>query len=119
MQSTNALNATGTTQVATLSRDLADVFHAIDAPARATRTPHALSENRLLGAHVPCPNCPAPMTMKEAELFCKNRGKRLPTASEWELAARGTDGRLYPWGNRFEKTRANVIGLPDKEKSSD
>jgi hypothetical protein len=114
VQSTNALNATGTSQVATLSRDLVDVFHAIDAPARATRTPQTLSENRLLGAHVPCPNCPAPMTMKEAELFCKNQGKRLPTASEWELAARGTDGRLYPWGNRFEKTRANVIGLPDK-----
>jgi hypothetical protein len=114
IKSANALNATGTTQVATLSRDLADVIHAIDAPARATRTPQALSENRLLAAHVPCPNCPAPMTMKEAELFCKMQGKRLPTASESELAARGTDGRLYPWGNRFEKTRANVIGLPDK-----
>lgn len=114
IQSADALNATGTTQVATLSRDLADVFHAIDAPARATRTPQALSENRLSAALIPCPNCPAPMTMKEAELFCKKQGKRLPTASEWELAARGTDGRLYPWGNRFEKTRANVSGLPDK-----
>jgi hypothetical protein len=114
IQASNGLAATGLTQVGKLSTDLADVFHIIDAPARATRTPQTLSENRLMAAHIPCPECPAPMTMKEAELFCKKQGKRLPTAEEWELAARGTDGRLYPWGNRFEKTRANVIGLPDK-----
>ena len=114
MQASNGLAATGLTQVGKLSSNLADVFHIIDAPARAARTPQTLSENRLMAAHIPCPECPAPMTMKEAELFCKKQGKRLPTAEEWELAARGTDGRLYPWGNRFEKSRANVVGLPDK-----
>ena len=46
--------------------------------------------------------------LDDAKAYAAWTGKQLPTEAEWQYAAQGNDGRLFPWGDRWDSTLANV-----------
>lgn len=70
--------------------------------ATGWRTPRVLEEMGIEKDELPVVG----VTMEDAEAYARWKGKRLPTAIEWQSAARGRTGRAYPWGMGFEVVEA-------------
>lgn len=64
------------------------------------------------GWDFPYPDSSLPVftSWQGANAFCHSVNGRLPTEHEWEKAARGVDGRLYPWGDEWDPRRGNFYG---------
>lgn len=80
------------------NKDYGDFVKATDHPAPAYWDDPRLNK----------PNQPVVgVNWADAKAFCEYAGKRLPTEAEWEKAARGPHGNLYPWGNDSDPAKAN------------
>jgi serine/threonine-protein kinase len=71
----------------------------------AATAPAGWTEGKLDPKDIDCPV--TGISLEEAAAFAKWIGARVPSALEWEKAARGTDGRPYPWGKEWKKDALN------------
>jgi hypothetical protein len=106
------LNGVGAGKVGELAKGLAPILNIVKAAGNERPVEDFPVVPRL--AVKPCDACSAPVSYTEALLYCKSRRARVPTFEQLELAGRGVDGRRFPWGDRFDGSRANAPGLPQR-----
>jgi formylglycine-generating enzyme required for sulfatase activity len=102
-------------RIGTFLMTVAEYACALAAKARGAPAAHDIAEPNNWAQQLQKPDHPVVyiswfMAVAYAGWLSKMTGEtwRLPTEAEWEKAARGTDGRIYPWGDQWDKARANT-----------